>query len=64
MRTARSAVVAQTGREVEWINRYVDQQRVRGVADSTLRSYAHDLLHFPPLVGNSASDFRHCQTGP
>ena len=39
-------VVAQTGREVEWINRYLDQERVRGVADSTLRSYAHDLLHF------------------
>jgi integrase len=39
-------VVAQTGREVDWINRYLDQQRVRGVADSTLRSYAHDLLHF------------------
>ena len=39
-------VVAHTGREVEWINRYLDQERVRGVADSTLRSYAHDLLHF------------------
>jgi hypothetical protein len=39
-------VVAQNGREVEWINRYLDQQRVRDVADSTLRSYAHDLLHF------------------
>jgi integrase/recombinase XerD len=39
-------VVAQTGQEVEWINRYLDQERVRGVADSTLRSYAHDLLHF------------------
>ena len=39
-------VVAQTGREVDWINRYLDQERVRGVADSTLRSYAHDLLHF------------------
>ena len=34
------------GREVEWTNRFLDQQRVRGVADSTLRSYAHDLLHF------------------
>jgi integrase len=32
--------------EVEWINRFLDQQRVRGVAESTLRSYAHDLLHF------------------
>jgi len=39
-------VVEQTGREVGWINRYLDQERVRGVADSTLRSYAHDLLHF------------------
>ncbi len=39
-------VVEQSGREVEWINRYLDQQRVRGMADSTLRSYAHDLLHF------------------
>jgi integrase len=39
-------VVEQTGGEVEWVNRYLDQERVRGVADSTLRSYAHDLLHF------------------
>ena len=39
-------VVEPTGREVEWVNRYLDQERVRGVADSTLRSYAHDLLHF------------------
>ncbi len=39
-------VVQHTGREVEWVNRYLDQERVRGVADSTLRSYAHDLLHF------------------
>ena len=39
-------VVEHSGREVEWVNRYLDQQRVRGVADSSLRSYAHDLLHF------------------
>src|SRR5260370_16710903 len=39
-------VVEQTGGEVEWVNRYLDQERVRGVADSSLRSYAHDLLHF------------------
>lgn len=39
-------VVEQSGREVEWINRFLDQERVRGMADSTLRSYAHDLLHF------------------
>jgi hypothetical protein len=39
-------VVQQSGGEVEWTNRFLDQHRVRGVADSTLRSYAHDLLHF------------------
>jgi site-specific recombinase XerD len=39
-------VVEHAGGEVEWVNRYLDQERVRGVADSTLRSYAHDLLHF------------------
>lgn len=39
-------VIQQNGREVQWINRYLDQERVRGVAESTLRSYAHDLLHF------------------
>jgi integrase len=39
-------VIEKTDREVEWINRFLDQQRVRGVADSSLRSYAHDLLHF------------------
>jgi integrase/recombinase XerD len=39
-------IVDQSGQEVEWINKYLDQQRVRGVADSTLRGYAHDLLHF------------------
>ncbi len=39
-------VIEKTGREVDWINPFLDQQRVRGVADSTLRSYAHDLLHF------------------
>jgi integrase len=31
---------------VPWVNGFLDQQRVRSVADSTLRSYAHDLLHF------------------
>ena len=39
-------VVEETGPEVAWVNRFLDQERVRGVADSTLRSYAHDLLHF------------------
>jgi integrase/recombinase XerD len=39
-------VVEHSGGDVAWINRYLDQERVCGVADSTLRSYAHDLLHF------------------
>jgi hypothetical protein len=33
-------VVRQSGVEVDWINRFLDQQRVRGVAESTLRSEA------------------------
>jgi site-specific recombinase XerD len=36
----------ETDQEIGWINRFLDQQRVRGMADATLRSYAHDLLHF------------------
>lgn len=39
-------VIQSNGREVEWSNRLLDQQRVRGVAETTLRSYAYDLLHF------------------
>jgi integrase len=35
-----------TGREVDWVNRYLDREYVRRLADGTLRLYAHDLLHF------------------
>jgi integrase/recombinase XerD len=35
-----------TGREVRWINRYLDREYVRRLADKTLRIYAHNLLHF------------------
>jgi len=35
-----------TGREIDWINRYLDYQSLRRVSDNTLRSYAHELLHF------------------
>ena len=35
-----------TGREVDWINRYLDRERLRRVADLTLSSYAYGLLHF------------------
>ena len=35
-----------TGREVGWINRFLDREYVRRLADTTLRIYAHELLHF------------------
>src|SRR5438874_1148377 len=35
-----------TGRGVGWINRYLDREYVRRVANTTLRTYAHNLLHF------------------
>lgn len=36
----------QTGREVEWVNHFLDRECVRCLANTTLRSYAMDLLHF------------------
>jgi hypothetical protein len=39
-------VVDESGREVAWANHFLDRQPIRAVADTTLRSYAHDLLHF------------------
>jgi integrase len=35
-----------TSREVGWINRFLDREYVRRLADKTLRTYAHNLLHF------------------
>ena len=35
-----------TGREVAWINRFLDREYIRRLADTTLRIYAHELLHF------------------
>ena len=34
------------GREVDWVNRFLDREYVRRLAEATLRSYAMDLLHF------------------
>ena len=40
-------IIEQTsGREVAWINRYLDREYVRRLADRTLRIYAYNLLHF------------------
>ena len=35
-----------TGREIDWINQYLDYETLRRLADNTLRTYAHELLHF------------------
>src|SRR5260370_14836069 len=35
-----------TGREIAWINQYLDYEMLRRLADTTLRTYAHELLHF------------------
>ena len=44
---SRFRVIEQpAGREVEWVNRFLDRECVRRLADNTLRSYAMDLLHF------------------
>jgi integrase len=39
-------IVQGTGREIAWINQYLDYETLRRLADSTLKSYAHELLHF------------------
>src|SRR3984893_11676132 len=39
-------IVQGTGREIGWINQYLDYETLRRLADSTLKSYAHELLHF------------------
>jgi integrase/recombinase XerD len=35
-----------SGREVEWVNRFLDRECLRRVAELTLRTYANGLLHF------------------
>src|SRR5713101_6249513 len=35
-----------SGREVGWINRYLDREYIRRLANTSLRAYAYNLLHF------------------
>jgi hypothetical protein len=44
-------VIEDTGREVAWVNLFLDQERVRCVADTTLRSYAYDLPFLSRICG-------------
>jgi integrase/recombinase XerC len=39
-------VVDEQEHELQWINRFLDMQCIRGIAPLTLRSYANMLLHF------------------
>jgi site-specific recombinase XerD len=39
-------IVQTTGREIGWINQYLDYETLRRLSDNTLRSYSHELLHF------------------
>ena len=39
-------IVDELGREVEWANRFLDHQRIRGLQDLSLRFYGSLLLHF------------------
>jgi len=47
-------VVEQTsGRGISWINRYLDREYVRRLANTSLRTYAHNLLHFVRYGGGA-----------
>jgi hypothetical protein len=39
-------VKQEANREIGWVNRFLDRERIRRVADATQRSYAHHLLYF------------------
>ena len=39
-------VVQATGREIDWINQYLDYETIRRLSDHTLQSYANELLYF------------------
>lgn len=39
-------IVDEAGREIDWANRFLDRQRVRGLQLLSLRSYGYHLLHF------------------
>src|SRR5215472_12610522 len=45
-RSPARIIEPRTGREIGWVNRYLDREYVRRLADRSLRLYAHNLLHF------------------
>jgi integrase len=45
-RSPYRVIVRTTGREIGWINQYLHYEKLRRLADATLKSYAWELLHF------------------
>src|SRR5688500_20267798 len=39
-------VEQETDREIDWVNRFLDRECIRRVAEISLLGYAHSLLHF------------------
>src|SRR5260370_33691914 len=71
-------IVQTTGREIGWINQSLDCEALRRLSDNTLRSYAHELLHFlrwwesvhhtdavtkDTLTESTLLDYVRCQSG-
>ena len=54
----------ETGQDVGWINRYLDREYVRRLADKSLYSYAHSLLHFVRWWERRSSHRRHLRGRP
>ena len=54
----------ETGREVGWVNRYLDRERVRRLADTTLHSLGFRSAALCALVGESSSYRRGVRSRP
>ncbi len=56
-------VVAEPGSEIEWVNRFLDMQRVRGLAELSLRAYGSLLVHFLRWWSQSGVDVTKLEIG-
>lgn len=56
-------VVSEPGGEMEWVNRFLDFERVRGVAELSLRRYGHLLVHFLRWWMSSGVDVTRLEIG-
>ncbi len=51
-------VEQESNREVEWVNRFLDRECIRRVAEISLYGYAHCPAALCPLVGKRSSHRR------